>query len=585
MKQFKLAVLKFGSSVLANPLQIHHAVHEVYRYVREGHRVIVIVSAIGNTTEKLIQLAEDIIDDKTEDKPEQAYANLLATGEIAASALFTLALDRAGIPALNLNYHFLKVQGLALDGEPHDLNINSIENLFASCTALVVPGFIGSSAQNQIHLLGRGGSDYSALYTAWALQATHCVLYKDTDGIYKEDPKQASKKNFCYQTLSYADCFKKHTVIQHKALQFAQEKNLSFIVKTLNSEQGTKVGNFPSSVLTPTTTPHRRLRVALLGLGTVGLGVFKRLQALSDTFEIVGVAVKNLAKHPLINPDLISDNIQTIVNRDCDIIIELIGGIEPAQQCIITALQQGKQVITANKSLIATQGNYLTKIAAEKNVGLYYSAAVGGSLPILETLKQLQHFSNPPVIKKITGVINGTCNYVLTKIRAGESYAAAVKAAQQAGFAEADPSFDVSGRDAAEKLTIISRLAFQADPENLSIQGIEAINDQEVQTLAQQNQIVQLIATCSKTEKGINAAVAPVVLPVSHPLAKVKNADNCLLIETITGETLHLYGKGAGRWPTTEAVIADLLEIVRKKSTISAKSHANIHATICEAIL
>lgn len=562
MNKHKIAVIKFGSSVLTAVADIPAAIHETYQYLREGYKVLVVISAIGHTTDELVNLNSQIFNDPKIVPQPRAYAELLSAGETIAAALFTIALDHAGVPALKLDHRCLQTVGSVTDAQPQQFDKEKITQLFNQYAVLVMPGFIGCNVADAITLLGRGGSDFSAVFAAWSLKAERCILYKNTDGIFDQDPEAENVVARRYQTLSYTDCLKiPYPVVQHKALQFAQEKNFAFVVKALGSSQGTYIGNV--TALAEKQNTNRKLKIILLGLGTVGFGVYRNLLASSDRFEIVGIGIKNPVKHAHheIPSQIISNNIDEILSRECDVVVELIGEPALSQQLIIDALRKRRHVVTANKCLIAEKGAYLSELAAEQGVKLFYSAAVAGAVPVLETVAALKKINDKQVIKSITGILNGTCNFILDKVSQGETFVAAIKLAQTAGFAEADPSLDINGLDAAQKLTIISRWAFNQKLEKLDVCGIEHLDEKTVQTAAKNDQVVKLVAHCTWDQHGVQASVKPVFLPRMHRLASVSGENNCILIQTLQDEIIELHGKGAGRWPTAEAVYADLLDL------------------------
>jgi homoserine dehydrogenase len=291
-----------------------------------------------------------------------------------------------------------------------------------------------------------------------------------------------------------------------------------------------------------------------LGLGTVGLGVYQHLKSAPHLFEVVGVGVRHPDKYQgLVPNDLITDQIDALLKRDCDLVVELIGGLQDAEKYVVQSLLQKRHVITANKLLIAEKGEALQQLAHTNSVQLLYSAAVGGSIPILE---QISHFvsSHPnDSIQSITGILNGTCNYILDEISKGKSFHEALINAQKAGFAEADPSFDISGKDTAHKLKIIARFAFGEDLKDFPIEGIY----EEISKAS-----AKLIAHCEKRSDGLHAWVLPQSISKDHPLSHVRGVDNGVVIQTRLGKTLQLKGKGAGGLPTAESVYADLLSII-----------------------
>lgn len=554
----KIAVIKFGSSVLTQEADIATAIHEVYRYVRQYYKVIVVVSAIGTKTNDLDNSIKYLFSDKINPQPK-SYAELLSTGEIASAALFTMALIEAGIQANSISHACLMTTGNILDADPLSLKIAYIMQLFKKHPVLVIPGFIGTDKDSKCtSLLGRGGSDFSATFIAWKLKADTCILYKDTNGIYEDDPttNQAARH---YATLTYDDCLKlPYPVIQHKALLFSKKKNLNILVKTLGTIQQTLVSHQASKLnhLQVLTKP-KRLKVVLLGLGTVGLGVYHYLSHANQWFEIIGIGIKDDTKN---RPDFIPKNILlndlSKVVTQADILIELIGEPETALTLITAALKAKCHVVTANKLLIAKSGETLSHLAKANGVTIHYSAAVGGAVPVLEILTHLRKNRPQHKIESLCGILNGTSNYILDKVSQGETFDQAIRLAQQAGFAEADPSLDINGLDAAHKLTIISRLAFN---KNLREPQVECIEKHALK--GDQHTVIKQIAQCKRIGNQFQVSVKPTSIPLSHPLANITGENNSILIKTTQGEVIQLSGKGAGRWPTALAVFADIWDI------------------------
>lgn len=569
----KIAVLKFGSSVLSNIDNIPQAVHEVYHYQRQGYKVLVVVSAIGNHTEKLIAQTKQVLNDETIAAPDQEFSELLATGETVAASLFTIGLDKAGIKAKKLDHRYVLTQGSFLNADPLSLEKEQIVHLFETNSVLVLPGFIGCNDKNELTLLGRGGSDLTAIFCAWALAADLCVIYKDTAGLYDCDPNLHNANAKRYQRLNYIDALRISSgAIQHKALKFAQHKNLCFYVKSLSNINGSTVGKTVSHFY-PKTVEPKKLRVSLLGLGTVGFGVYQHLLANPELFEITGIAVKHLDKHLQKNipSQLISDNVQDIIARECDVVIELIGGIELPYLAITQLITQKRHIITANKALLNRHGLVLEALAQQHQVSLFYSAAVAGAVPILETLRNDQVWKKTG-IKSISAILNGTCNFILDKVQSGKSFNEALRLAKILGFAESDPSLDLSGQDAADKLVLICRQAFGKDPDYLTVSGIQTLNEEFIQTAKLNKQTVRLIAHCQLENQILTAEIKPRLLDLDHPLAQVCGVDNAIVIQSIDKQITKFYGKGAGRWPTSEAIFADLLDLSKNHQQQSSQN-------------
>ena len=553
----RVIVLKFGSSVLRSEADLPRAIHEIYRWLRDGYSVVAVVSAFGKTTDQLLASAREYSDQP----PEGALALLLSTGEKRAAALLALALDRAGIPAsaFDPSRLGLRTSGRVLNAEPVRLNVGAIRKALDNSRVAVVPGFIGQMQDGRTSLLGRGGSDLSALFLAVHLRG-RCRLLKDVDGVYDHDPHVSAAR--CYASLTWKDALAiGGRIIQQKALRFSREHSQSFEVAALGAEQATIVGA-ESTAYFPSRAKRDRVRVALLGLGTVGYGVYQELAAQPEFFETVGIAVRNLHRpEQKVPQSLLSTDVWDVVNRDCDVVIEVLGGIQPAADCIKSALLAGKHVVTANKAALANHPE-LHEIVEARGSQLLCSAAVGGAVPVLETLRRLagQH-----EIDTVEGVLNGTTNFILHELARGIPFDQAVAQAQACGLAEADPSADLDGSDVACKLVLIARAAFGVDLPFASVHrvGITEVDPRHVFDLSKSGSAVRLVGSLRRDGDGIIAEVKPVVLEAAHSLANTDREENCVMVKITSGETHILHGKGAGRWPTTEAVFADLSNLLR----------------------
>jgi homoserine dehydrogenase len=567
-----IVVLKFGSSVLRSEADFASVVHEIYRHWREGMRVVAVVSAVGKTTDQLLQQAQRICA-----QPEgAASATLLATGEAASSALLSLALTRSGIPVrlLDAVQVGLRTTGGHLDANP--VSIDAARLLEATRSEVVVlPGFVGRGEDGDTTLLGRGGSDYSALYLAQQLRA-QCVLVKDIDGLYTSDPWNTSVRPSRFIQASYDTALRiGGKVVQQKAVHFAAANKLHFSITSIGSSRVTNIGA-ANDQLDCSDNCSSPLRVALLGCGTVGSGVYQRLAALPDLFTVTGVGVRkgDHARSTGVPEHLITSDLEALVQRPCDVVVELIGGTQRAASLIEYALRLGRDVVSANKALLSFKAEDLERLAADYGAELRYSAAVGGSLSALETIKRARTIGR---IKAFSGVLNGTCNYILDRLSAGESVASAVRAAQEEGYAEADPTLDLSGIDAAQKLLLLVRTAFDVNLrlESVALQGIEGLGQERLNDARKRGKTIKLVAECRRSGDDLEASVRPIELPLTHPLAQSRGVENRLLVEIDNGDRLIASGKGAGCWPTTEAVIADLFDI-RSSSSVAQVSDLEV---------
>jgi len=568
--QNEVVVLKFGSSILSGEGRLGDAVREVYREVRAGRRVVAVVSAIGHTTDRLVNRAGVI----SADPDPGAFAALLATGEARASAEVALALDAAGIPTTLLTSHELAIRttGLRLDAQPVSLDTARVKAALERSSVVVVPGFVGVGDDGATTLLGRGGSDYTALFIAEQISADRVRLLKDVDGWFEGDPEEPGPDGAPvarYERLSWADAAQSDApVVQHKAVLFAAEHELSFEVGALGSVAPTVVGGHQSR-LAQQAAPRRALRVALLGLGVVGLGVYREL-ARDRRFEVSSILVKNVRKPrdrdvPI---DLLTDDAEAVLAARPDVVIELLGGLDPAAGIITAALSRGIDVVTANKAVIARDGGELHGLAWRRGVELRYSASVGGALPALEVVRRIA--SQSP-IRSIRGVLNGTTNFILDRLGSGRSFREALAEAQANGFAEADPSNDLNGRDAGAKLTLLVRAAFDEEfaSSEIACTGIELAASPPYQPPTDGRRD-RLVAEAVLTDDGVRARVSMQRLAGDDPLAAVHAERNAIVITTADGRSVVLRGRGAGRAPTTASVYADLGDVWQAAGRVRA---------------
>jgi len=325
----------------------------------------------------------------------------------------------------------------------------------------------------------------------------------------------------------------------------------------------------------------KSIKIGLLGLGNVGSGVWdilnknrKKITQYADVdIEIKKVLVRNLDKvrNISIPTKIMTTNIDEIIgDPDIEIVVELIGGIETAFDYIKKAIENGKHIVTANKAVIATHGDELFSLASKKGVEIRFEGSVGGGIPIISTLTKSLVANQ---IDEIVGIINGTTNYILTKMsRNGMTFNEALKLAQKNGYAEADPTSDIEGEDAAFKLAILAAISFgvRIDPNKIPREGITRISEAEIQYAAHLGYAVKLLATAKKQGDNLEMHVHPALVSIHHPLAAVSDEFNALFIRGNAVGELMLYGKGAGSLPTGSAVVGDILDIV-KLIQLSAK--------------
>lgn len=318
------------------------------------------------------------------------------------------------------------------------------------------------------------------------------------------------------------------------------------------------------------------INLGILGMGTVASGLINIIE-LNNT-KVVGsinkqlvvskVLVKDVNKKRNVNLSAdvyTTDAYEIINNADIQIIVELIGGINPAYEYIKDALNGKKHVVTANKALIATHGEELEQLARINGVRLMYEASVGGGIPIINTITENLSVNE---FEQITGIINGTTNYILTQMTEnGLEYEQAVKEAQRLGFAEADPSSDVDGDDAAYKIAILSSIAFnqRINVNDIPKEGITKISKEDIVYAKELGYNIKLLASASKTNDEIELRVHPAFIPSDHPLSTVKNEFNAVFLKGNAAGEIMLYGKGAGSLPTGSAVLNDIVSIIKNE--------------------
>ena len=320
--------------------------------------------------------------------------------------------------------------------------------------------------------------------------------------------------------------------------------------------------------------------VAILGHGTVGSEVLRLMEENSDAFahriggtlEIKGVAVSDLGKpREGVDPALLTDDAMALINRDdVDIVVEVIGGIDYPRELVLAALRAGKSVVTANKALVAAHADELAAAADAANVDLYFEAAVAAAIPVVGMLRRSLAGDN---IMRISGIVNGTTNFILDAMEStGATYDDALAEATRLGYAEADPTADVEGHDAASKAAILASLGFHTRVkfDDVHCEGISSITAEDIQAARGAGYVIKLLAICERVtdEQGnesVAASVHPTLVPKEHPLASVNESYNAIFVEAEAAGRLMFYGNGAGGAPTASAVLGDLVGAARNK--------------------
>jgi len=319
----------------------------------------------------------------------------------------------------------------------------------------------------------------------------------------------------------------------------------------------------------------KTLRVALLGCGVVGSQVARLLREQADDLavrtgariEVAGIAVRRLSHpRPAIDQALLTTDAMGLATRpDVDIVIEVIGGIEPARSLLLAAMEAGKSVVTANKALLAEHGEQIHAASRAYGADLYYEASVAGAIPLLRPLRESLAGDT---VHRVLGIVNGTTNFILDRMdTSGADFGESLEEAQALGYAEPDPTADVEGFDAAAKAAILAGLAFhtRVTAADVHREGITEVTAADIASAKTLRRTVKLLAICERSDSGVSVRVHPAMIPRSHPLAAVGGAYNAVFVEAQSAGQLMLYGAGAGGTPTASAVLGDVVAVARNR--------------------
>jgi homoserine dehydrogenase len=315
------------------------------------------------------------------------------------------------------------------------------------------------------------------------------------------------------------------------------------------------------------------IRVALLGCGTVGTQVVRLLHEQADDLaarvgapvELAGIAVRRPDRHREVPRELLTADAAGLVRSDVDVVVEVIGGIEPVRTLLLDALRQGKAVVSANKALLADSAGELFEAADKSGADLYFEAAVAGAIPLLRPLRESLAGDR---ITRVMGIVNGTTNYILSAMdETGANYGETLEEASRLGYAEADPTADVDGYDAASKAAILASIAFhtRVTANDVYREGISAVTSADIVAARTLGRTIKLLAICEQIDDSVSVRVHPAMIPRSHPLASVGGAFNAVFVEAEAAGQLMFYGQGAGGAPTASAVLGDLVAVARNR--------------------
>lgn len=550
-------VLKFGSSVLRDKSDLPLVASEIYRRRREGRKVVAVVSAFAGETDALIAEAASVGGAKSRHAPR-----VIALGEERTAALLAITCEGVGLDALVLDARTLALTagGPVDDAHPETVDVALLETALARRDVIIVPGFVALGGTGEPVLLGRGGSDLTAVFLAAALRAGETTLMKDVDGVYDRDPNADDG-----EALRYADLDWVHArevagkLLQPKAIDFAASHGVAINVLRLNGGRGTRVS---SASAPPARVRHDPLlRVAVAGLGQIGEGAALRIAADAHDYRLCAALVRDAAKRRLdaFSSAVIADRVETLLATRPGAIVEALPDGAAGRALIKAALSKGISVVTANKQAIAGEMAALTALAASTGARFRYAPSVGGGAPLVETVSQA---AAAGAVQKIEAILNGTVNFILTSLAAGVPFAEAVRRAQIAGFAEPDPSADLSGADARAKIAILSFVAFGREIALEAIE-VEALTEEKAATFARAGGVVKQLATLEIAGGAVTARVAFTRVDDDPFFRSAEWEANALRAVLADGRVFETRGKGAGRRPTVESILADLGDIRR----------------------
>lgn len=306
------------------------------------------------------------------------------------------------------------------------------------------------------------------------------------------------------------------------------------------------------------------MNIAILGYGTIGKGVFKIAQ--DNPLLNVKKILEKKERYDNNYLELFTSNIEDIINDDeIELVVEVLGGYDFAKSCIEKSLLNKKHVVTANKEIIAKDIDVLLQLAQDNNVSLLYEASVGGGIPIIKNIKEIALVNK---ISKITGILNGTTNYIMTNMFNGIPFKDALKKAQELGFAEADPTADLEGFDMMRKIAILSDLAWntKVDINLINHKSFTSVSEEDIKQAINDNKVIKYVCESELVDDKINISVYPKVFDKTHLFANVNYEVNAVILETYPNDTLSFIGKGAGSLPTASAVVADIIDIINGKN-------------------
>lgn len=552
-----LVVLKVGSSVLRKPEDVAKAVNEIYRQHRRGARVVAVVSAFDGHTNALLEEAR-----ATGCSHDNRFTpHLAAVGEARAAALTAMACERVGLRAVVCGPDALglRAEGPRDDAAPTALDAKAVLAQFDDHDVVVAPGFLALNADYEPVLLGRGGSDMTAVFLAAELGADVVRLVKDVPGVFDGDPAQKGDDARLFDAISWERALDvAGKLVQPRALELAQKRRMAVDVAAVGADKATRIREKSSAP--HTVTKPRRLRVALAGCGVVGAGIAQLLLQNPDAYEVVSVLVRDPSKPRDVDldPSLFTDDVVALFDARPEVVIDALSSGDAGYDILQHGLRAGVSVVSANKQAVVTDVVALHKFSKDSGARFAYSAAIGGGAPMLETMAQARASGD---VASFEAVLNGTVNFILDRLAQGVSFDDSLAEARAAGFAEEDPSADLDGDDAVAKVRLLAHAGFGAELSDADVE-CEPLDADAVARIVKTGESWKQVGVCSCVDGVYSASVRLVpARSVAPALGNTKREENALSVTLSDGQTFSARGRGAGRWPTAESVFADVVDI------------------------
>ena len=553
-----LYVLKFGSSILRTSDDLARVAGEIYRQRRLGRRIIAVVSALAGDTDELFRQAAKV----TGLSSCRGVPDLVSLGEERTAALLRLACDRIGLRAeiCRPEELGLRTEGDGLAARPARLEPAPLLAKLESTGVVVVPGFVGLDEGGERTLLGRGGSDFSAIFIGGELGAECVRLYKDVDGVFERDPAQ-DRDARRFARISWTDALRiARPLIQPQALEYAADKGLAIEVEALGSADPTRVG--PSTGTAEPAAVRRPLRISIAGFGVVGQALAERLER-EASFEIPAILVRDTGRARAVTPPVtLTADRDSFLACETDVIVDALSCEETGSLLCDIVLPKGVSIVSASKRVISAAHGRLTDAAVQGGSQLLYSAAVGGSAAVLETIDRARAEGE---IVEVVGVLNGTVNFILQRLWEGAPFEDAVREAQARGFAEEDPEADLSGADAEAKLRLIANRATGVDPQALDI-VTERLDASAAERISASGERWVQVARTARLNGRLEASVTLQPLREVEALPAILDEWNCAAVKLADGRIYRCVGRGAGGAATAEAIVADLYELLGRRA-------------------